>query len=248
MIGNARVFMAKLIFSLDGKLLAEFAVDKERITIGRRPSNDIHIDNLAVSGEHAMILTMGKDSFLEDLNSTNGTMVNRKLIKKHVLQNNDVIEFGKFQLKYFSDDLAKKSHENGFANTVLMNKPAALQKVAAPVAEVEAPNPEPIKESAAIVPMMQVQAINSPQKMGRLLMLNGTNPGQELLLNQTMVKLGKAGAQLAVVTKRPNGYFVSHVEGERLILNGKAIGLQGHVLNERDVIEVDGIKMEFSFA
>lgn len=240
--------MAKLIFSLDGKMLAEFAVDKERITIGRRPSNDIHIDNLAVSGEHAMILTMGKDSFLEDLNSTNGTMVNHKLIKKHVLQNNDVIEFGKFQLKYFSDALAKKPQENGFANTVLMNKPATLQKATPPIAEAEVPNPEPVNEIVATASMMQEQAVNTSLKMGRLLMLNGANPGQEMLLNQTMVKLGKAGEQLAVITKRPHGYFVSHVEGERLMLNGKAIGLQAHVLNDRDLIELSGIKMEFSFA
>ena len=73
--------MAKLHFLLDGNPMGEFELDKERITIGRRPSNQIHIDNLAVSGEHAVIVTIGNDSFLEDLNSTNGTMVNGKAIK-----------------------------------------------------------------------------------------------------------------------------------------------------------------------
>lgn len=240
--------MAKLIFSLDGKLLAEFAIDKERITIGRRASNDIHIDNLAVSGEHAMILTMGNDSFLEDLNSTNGTMVNHKLIKKHVLQNNDVIEFGKFQLKYFSEVFTKKPQENGFANTVLINKPVAVKQASSAVTEAAVASPEPIRAGEALPPAMQAQVSTNTQKMGRLLMLNGANPGQEILLNQTMVKLGSAGAQLAVVTKRPSGYFVSHVEGDRLILNGKPIGLQAQVLNDRDVIELADIKMEFSFA
>ncbi len=91
--------MAKLIFSLDGAFLGEFPLDKDKITVGRRATNDIHIDNLAVSGEHATIVTIGNDSFLEDLGSTNGTLVNGKTIKKHVLQHADVIEFGKYQLK-----------------------------------------------------------------------------------------------------------------------------------------------------
>ena len=92
--------MAKLYFSLDGNALGEFALNKERITIGRRPTNNIHIDNLAVSGEHAVITTIAGDSFLEDLNSTNGTIVNQKPVKKHVLNHADVIEFGKYQLRF----------------------------------------------------------------------------------------------------------------------------------------------------
>src|SRR5690606_20305899 len=95
--------MAKLIFSLDGAFLGEYPLDKERITIGRRPANDIHIDNLAVSGEHASVLTIGSDSFLEDLDSSNGTMINGKAIKKHILQHSDVIEIGKYQLKYINE-------------------------------------------------------------------------------------------------------------------------------------------------
>src|SRR3954462_7676809 len=98
--------MAKLIYSLDGAFLGEYPIEKERMTIGRRATNDIHIDNLGVSGEHASILTIGNDSFLEDLDSTNGTLVNGKPIKKHVLQHADVIEFGKFQLKYVNEQHA----------------------------------------------------------------------------------------------------------------------------------------------
>ena len=90
--------MSKLIFSLDNAFLGDYPLDKERITIGRRPTNDIHIDNLAVSGEHAVVVTIGNDSFLEDLESSNGTLVNGQPIKKHVLQYGDVIEIGKYQL------------------------------------------------------------------------------------------------------------------------------------------------------
>ena len=119
--------MAKLQFSLDGNALGEYELNKERTTIGRRPVNDIHIDNLAVSGEHATITTIGDDSFLEDLNSTNGTLVNNKLIKKHVLHHNDVIEFGKYQLLYVNPAQANTpANHGGFENTVVM-RPAKIE-------------------------------------------------------------------------------------------------------------------------
>src|SRR5262245_11796690 len=99
--------MAKLILSMEGLVLKEINLTKERTTIGRKPHNDIQIDNLAVSGEHAVIVTILQDSFLEDLGSTNGTVVNGQSIKKHFLQNNDIIELGKYKLKYLGDQLSK---------------------------------------------------------------------------------------------------------------------------------------------
>src|SRR5712691_5499944 len=99
--------MAKLILSLDGQVLREFDISKERMIIGRKPHNDIQIDNLAVSGEHAMIMTILNDSFLEDLGSTNGTLVNGQPVKKHFLQNNDVVEIGKYKLKYLNPQLSE---------------------------------------------------------------------------------------------------------------------------------------------
>src|SRR6185503_5566022 len=95
--------MAKLILSVDGQVLKEYTLSKERTLIGRTPHTDIQIGNLAVSGEHAAIITILNDSFIEDLGSTNGTMVNGKPIKKHFLQNNDVVEIGKHKLKYFNE-------------------------------------------------------------------------------------------------------------------------------------------------
>jgi pSer/pThr/pTyr-binding forkhead associated (FHA) protein len=115
--------MAKLILSLDDQVIKDFEISKERMTIGRKPHNDIQIDNLAVSGEHAMIMTILNDSFLEDLGSTNGTMVNGKAVKKHFLQPDDVVEIGKYKLRYINDKAGKVSQEE-FEKTMVLRAPA----------------------------------------------------------------------------------------------------------------------------
>jgi hypothetical protein len=111
--------MAKLILSLEGSVIREVPLDKERIMIGRKPSNEIQIENLAVSGEHACIVTILNDSFLEDMGSTNGTLVNGNPIKKHILQNNDVIEIGKYKLKYIAEAPAHAPAED-FEKTMIL--------------------------------------------------------------------------------------------------------------------------------
>ncbi len=108
--------MARLILSLDGQVLAEYNMSKERYTIGRLPDNDVRIDNPAVSGHHSLIINILNDSFLEDLNSTNGTYVNGKLIKKHALQHGDVITIGHHQLR-FSDQQTTESEQDEFEKT-----------------------------------------------------------------------------------------------------------------------------------
>src|SRR5690348_8813543 len=115
--------MAKLILSVDGQVLKEYTLSKERTLIGRKPHNDIQIDNLAVSGEHAAIITILNDSFIEDLGSTNGTMVNGKPVKKHFLQNNDVVEIGKHKLKYFNDAPTAATAAD-FEKTMIIRNPA----------------------------------------------------------------------------------------------------------------------------
>src|SRR5258705_6421752 len=109
--------MAKLILTMAGLVQKEIALTEERPTIGRKPHNDIQIDNLAVSGEHAVIVTILQDSFLEDLGSTNGTVVNGQPIKKHFLQNNDIIELGKYKLKYVNEAVAVPAKAAGFGIT-----------------------------------------------------------------------------------------------------------------------------------
>jgi len=119
--------MAKLILSMDGLVLKEIPLSKERTTIGRKPHNDIQIDNLAVSGEHAVIVTILADSFLEDLGSTNGTFVNGKTVKKHFLQGNDVIELGKYKLKYISEALPGAAKAADFEKTMVL-RPGAMRR------------------------------------------------------------------------------------------------------------------------
>ena len=111
--------MARLILSLDNQVLAEYNMTKERYTIGRLPDNDVRIDNPAVSGHHSLIINILNDSFLEDLNSTNGTYVNGKLIKKHALQHGDVITIGHHQLR-FSDQQTDDSEQDEFEKTMVI--------------------------------------------------------------------------------------------------------------------------------
>ncbi len=249
--------MAKLHFSLDGNSLGEFSLDKERTTIGRRPANDIHIDNLAVSGDHAVITTIGNDSFLEDLDSTNGTMVNKKPVKKHVLHHGDVIEFGKYQLKYANITQEKTAAKgNGFENTVVL-RPAKLD-VTTPAVKVEEKAIEPDQAPSTAVPSSSVAAppvlpkpaaAENTSKTSRLQVLSGENAGRELLLNKALTTLGKPGVQVAVITKRPHGYYIAHVEGEKKpLVNGQSVGGQAYELSDRDVIDLVGIKLEFHLA
>src|SRR5215510_2080247 len=151
--------MARLILSLDGQTLAEYNMTKERYTVGRLPDNDIRIDNAAVSGHHSLLINILNDSFLEDLNSTNGTYVNGKLIKKHALQHGDVITVGHHQLRYV-DDQAQQAPEDEFEKTMVISQPdAKMEKQVAQAARAaeaaasaavvkEAPRPPPSEPSA----------------------------------------------------------------------------------------------------
>lgn len=222
--------MAKLIYSLDGAFLGEFPLEKECTTIGRRLSNDIHIDNLAISGEHAAIVIAGHDAILQDLNSTNGTIVNGKAIKKHRLQHGDVIELGKYQLKYIDEAVLHGKRASG---------PAGQEKlVDTPPAAVNAQEP----------PRPEVAAPSHEALLAHIQVLNGSSAGKELVLSKALTTLGKPGVQVAVIARRPNGYFVTHVEGGRHpVVNGNSIGAQAHQLVDHDVIEIAGVKMEFFF-
>lgn len=248
--------MAKLIFSLDNTVLNEFPLENERTTIGRRPTNNIQIDNLAVSGEHAVILKIGNDFYIEDLDSTNGTEVNSKLVKSYLLQPGDVILFGKHQLKFISEAKLneQRSGDSAFEKTVLTrpNEVKEMMPVQAhsqttstaiePVNPLSEPKVEALAAAVAVEFPLPVIAT------GRIQVLNGSSAGRELVLNKALTTLGKTGVQVAVITKRPHGYFITHVEGKLFpIINGNSAGAQAFELSDHDVIELAGVKMEFYF-
>lgn len=266
--------MAKLILSLEGSVIREVPLDKERVSIGRKPQNDIQIENLAVSGEHACIVTILNDSFLEDLGSTNGTVVNGNAIKKHILQHNDVIEIGKYKLKYVGEPAAGHAPGDDFEKTMVMRSPAAAKAAAAP----KAGDAQPVRAAA---PAAAAQALATPpptprptgapvaapapaappptpmpkpaatpaaaaQLVGAIQILSGPSAGKEMELTKSLTTLGKPGVQVAVIVRRPQGFFITHVEGAGFpVVNGKTLDAQAHPLKDHDVIELAGVKMEF---
>jgi len=366
--------MAKLIVSLEGSVIRDYPLEKERVTIGRKPHNDIQIENLAVSGEHACIVTILNDSFLEDLGSTNGTLVNGNSIKKHILQNNDVIEIGKYKLKYVSDvPVAGRTTVDQFEKTMVMRAPALARAASArpstesttggpktmglpsmppptprptlhpppfpvggdatsgrltspgskaaaftgaptspdgnattdsgsltspggraaavsggpisrageaasssqtspggkavttsgslsslpraAVASMPGPTPTPERSGSGAAPSTggSVSPAGSAPTttgdaptLGTIQILSGSGAGKELDLVKNLTTLGKPGVQVAVITRRPQGYFITHVEGASAPeVNGKALDAQAHLLKDHDVIELAGVKMEF---
>jgi hypothetical protein len=257
---------AKIILSMDGVVLQEYPLSKERMTVGRKAHNDIVIDNLAVSGEHAAIVTIQNDSFLEDLDSTNGVMVNGMATKKHFLQNNDVIEIGKYKIKYINDQPTQTTAAD-FERTMVLRapvkpaagKPALATTQAIPkvvttedaldaTGKFNATGPLSGSLGKAAAAGKVDAAESSSQAPAVVQILSGPNAGKELELVKNLTTLGKPGVQVAVLARRPHGYFLTHVEGATFpVVNGESLGEQLRQLNDHDIIELAGVKMEFYF-
>jgi FHA domain len=210
--------MPKMIVSIDGVVIKEVQLTKDRTSLGRRPYNDIVIDNLAVSGEHAVLQMSGNEVYLEDLNSTNGTYVNGKAVKKQLLQNSDTVEIGKYKIRY-----ANEAPHAGFDKTVMF-KPGSLPQA-------PAPSVSPASGSG----------INAAIKV-----MSGAAAGREVALVKVVTTIGKPGVAVAAITKRPYGFVVAHVEGgEKPSLNGASIGAEPVTLKHGDLLELAGTQMQF---
>lgn len=248
--------MARLILSLDGQVLAEYNMSKERYTIGRLPDNDVRIDNAAVSGHHSLIINILNDSFLEDLNSTNGTYVNGKLIKKHALQNSDVITVGHHQLK-FSDDEVSEADQDDFEKTmvihpssqsddVIRNVNQAVDEIAAAVQDADELVPMPSADHTTTQAPEAAPATALPK--ARIQVLSGQFAGREMELTKALTTLGRPGIQVAAITRRAEGYFIVNVDpGTKGYpkVNEESIGPQARQLKDNDVVELAGVKMGF---
>jgi hypothetical protein len=225
--------MPKMIVSIDGVVIKEVQLTKDRTTLGRRPYNDIVIDNLAVSGEHAVLQLSGNEVYLEDLNSTNGTYVNGKAVKKQLLQNNDTVEIGKYKIKFINEAPGAT-----FDKTVIMKAGMVPPPAARPPA-----TPAPAGVGAVAAPAAPAQA---EPVAASIKVLSGAAAGREVPLVKVVTTIGKPGVAVAAITKRAHGFVVAHVEGSnKPTLNGNAIGPEPVTLKNGDMLELAGTQMQF---
>lgn len=230
--------MAKLILSENMRVLDEYPIDRDCVTIGRRSNNDIQIDDRAVSGYHCQILTVLNDPFLEDLQSTNGTYVNHRRITKHALRNGDIILLGTHQLLYENEPAASEDKMNVDAALANHRSSLSAQKLAIP----------PAHEQAGKADM------SDPPKplLGQLKILNGTNQDKLLTLTRAMTTFGKPGQQVAAITRRGDKYVIIGVEADGEdrypTVNGVPISARSIMLTQGDLIQLNGIRMIFQLA
>jgi pSer/pThr/pTyr-binding forkhead associated (FHA) protein len=224
--------MGKLVVSLDGVVIKEVQITKDKTSLGRRPYNDIVIDNLAVSGEHAVLQMVGNEVFIEDLNSTNGTYINGKAIKKQLLQHNDTVEIGKYKIKYLTGD------HTDYEKTMII-KPGAFGAAAGAVAPPAFANTTTGGNSG-------FGGLGGAPSTAQIKVLNGAAAGREVALTKVVTTVGKPGVQVASITKRPGGYVFAHVEGSaRPTVNGNPVQSEPVYLKSGDVIELAGTQMQF---
>lgn len=216
--------MAKIIVSLDDNLIKVVPLNKDRMTLGRRPYNDIVVDNLAVSGEHAALQVIGLEYYIEDLNSTNGTFINTQKIKRQILKSGDLIEIGKYSIKYVQDgtDLyTTEIPEEAFASVVATDES------------------EPEKRQL-------FENTKFAEAYVAIKIVSGASTGKELPLVKVVTTIGKPGEAVIAITKRPKSYVVVHVEGAiRPTLNGVTFGIEAVPLKNGDLLELAGTAMQF---
>jgi len=234
--------MATIQISFNGEAEKELQLDKETMTIGRKSDNDIHLDNLAVSGHHAKILTILNDSFIEDLNSTNGTYLNGSLVKKNTLADGDIIKIGKHEMKYINTNT---SSEGDFEKTMIINPDSDGMQ------ETEGGDEIDKSIGAIVAEIASTDSGKSSQRKAKIRLVSGANNGKELALTKVLTTLGKPGVQVAAITRRPTGYFLIHIDGgdngERPKVNNEQISSKAQPLNDNDELEVAGVKMTFFF-
>jgi pSer/pThr/pTyr-binding forkhead associated (FHA) protein len=220
--------MSKLIVKFNNDVVDHVDIKQGDMKIGRKPGCDVFLDNLAVSGEHANIFTIGEDSFVQDLGSTNGTFINNKRITKHHLRNGDQVMIGKHTLTYMSDQASKPNED--FAKTVIINP--SSQAAAA------APEPRPIPAPPPPPPI---------DRHGALFVLSGPNSGKRIELTKSVTNLGKVGKRAGTITRGREGYTLAPGEDEAPKLNGRQVTPNGDSLKNGDIIEVAGTRLQFYF-
>jgi len=250
--------MSKLVLHGSHGTDREIALDQERISIGRKAKNDIHLDDSAVSGEHAVIITLGSDSFLEDLHSTNGTYVNQNTVHKCVLQDGDEIKIAHYKFTFISEPAAQSAPGKTISATpksqieprtehptmaIAMNASTLMPELTELAAASDMPGEMLLSTSSAAAS----EIAPGDGTLGVIRILSGPGSGQVLALSKPITTLGKPGMQVVAITLRDGLYYLGVVEGEELPqVNGAEIKSLPYPLQQRDVITIAGIRLEFT--
>ena len=226
--------MAKLVVNFEETVVGHYFLDKERFTIGRKSDNDLFLDDPSVSSLHAAIMTFSNDHVLEDLASTNGVLVNGKKITRCILQNNDVVELSGYQLKYINQ---RATSDMDFDKTMIME--AAWTEAE----ELQAPTTGHGQPRLATT-VSSARSLKTSFPLGGVKSLEGLE--EEIWINAPLKTFGPLGGPVFMISRRPQGYYVTHVEGKKFPkVNGKSIGDHPVLLKEDDVIEAGGVKLKF---
>jgi pSer/pThr/pTyr-binding forkhead associated (FHA) protein len=220
--------MPKLIVSIDGVVIKEVRLSKERTTLGRRPYNDVVIDNLAVSGEHAVLHMIGGDVYIEDLHSTNGTYINGSPVKKQILAHQDLVEVGKYKIRFLARGTSADAEPIGDAASSVAQQGTASDSV-----------------PLSVAPTAQMPLAGNAGA-ATLRVLSGAGAGREVALSKVVTTIGKPGLAVAAVTRRLQGYVVAPIDGDTL-LNGEPLGSDAVALQDGDMLELGGTRMQFVF-
>lgn len=227
--------MGKISVSIDGNVLQELSLHKERITLGRRAHNDVVLDMRAISAEHAAIVTILQNSFIEDLDSTNGTQVNGEVIRKHYLQHGDVITVGKYEITYSNDGVTAYAPPASEVEIEFLDTESL----------VETPEPNTTQQRGQTAIASSVDGI--PQPIPVIKIVTGPSAGKEMILTKSLTTIGRPGVQVAVITRRPQGFLITHVEGDRYpLVNGVSIGANAHALLPGNRVDLSGTELEFT--
>lgn len=244
--------MPTLVISIDGAVIKEVLLSKERTTLGRRPYNDVVIDNLAVSGEHA-VLTMSEDGsvLIEDLRSTNGTYVNGQAVLRHVLMHGDLLDIGRYKIRFVQQ-------EKNATRTAL----AAIAAASAALSSAPITRPSRLDEptrlsefgadtsSSGFGHTLPPSMAGLASRQAAIRMLSGNAAGREVPLVKIVTTLGKPGVAVASITQKPHGFVLAQLEGAApsLKLNGQEVGPRATPLQHGDTVELAGTQMQFLLA
>ncbi len=221
--------MAKLIIKFNDVVIDQIVLKQGDMHIGRQPGSDILLDNIAVSGTHASVFSVGEDSFIQDFNSTNGTFINNKRVTKHHLRNGDMVVIGSHTLIYVNESAVKTVPDLAKTRIMGHDQTEAMPGVAT-------------HDTAVAEPPVRVRT-----RSGAIFILTGASSGKRIDLVKATTNLGRAGKRAGAINRNHDGSYVLTAGGAEVApkLNGLVVGADGRQLRNGDIIEVAGARMQF---